>query len=62
MRFKWQSVSALQVNGERIGIDFDANLHDENPTEFLVTQWKDQNGRVLIDIDNVTVAAADEGG
>lgn len=44
----------LQVKGERIGVDFEANLHDgENPTEFLMTQWKDQNGRIGVEFDSV---------
>jgi len=45
----------LQVNEERIGVAFDANLQDgENATEFLMTQWKGQNGRILMEFDNVT--------
>ena len=48
----------LQVNGERIGIDFDANLRDgENATEFLVTQSMDQNGRMLVEFDTVAPPA-----
>ena len=44
----------LLVNEERIGIDFDANLQDgKNQTEFLVTQWKDQNGRICVEFDTV---------
>jgi len=44
----------LMVNEERIGIDFDANLNDgENQTEFLMTKWKDQNGRIGVDFDSV---------
>ncbi len=37
-----------------MGVDFDANLNDgENPTEFLMTKWKDQNGRIFADFDTV---------
>lgn len=48
----------LQVNGERIGVDFDANLRDgENATEFLVTQSMDQNGSMLVEFDTVAPPA-----
>jgi hypothetical protein len=48
----------LQVNGERIGVDFDANLRDgETATEFLVTQSMDQNGRMLVEFDKVAPPA-----
>jgi hypothetical protein len=44
----------LMVNEERIGIDFDANLKNgESQTEFLMTKWKDQNGRIGVDFDSV---------
>ena len=44
----------LQFDGERMGVDFDANLNDgENPTEFLMTKWKDQNGRIVVELDTV---------
>ena len=44
----------LQLNGEKMGLDFDANLQDgENPSEFLVTRWKDQYGRIFDDLDTV---------
>lgn len=45
----------LMVNEERIGIDFDANPGDgKNQTEFLMTKWKDQNGRVGVDFDTAS--------
>jgi len=48
----------VQVNGERIGIDFDANLRDgENATEFLMTQSIDQHGRMLVEFDSVAPPA-----
>ena len=44
----------LQLNGEKMGLDFDANLQDgESPTEFLMTQWKDQNGRIGVEFGTV---------
>lgn len=44
----------LPVNGERMAVDLGANPRGGNPTEFLMTQWKDQNGRISVDFDTVT--------
>lgn len=44
----------LQIDGEKLGVDCDANLQDgEDPTEFVVIHWKDQNGRISIDFETV---------